>query len=503
MCMSSTSSQYFEQVAGRWDSLRQGYFSESVREVAIAKAYLRPQMVVADVGSGTGFMAAGLAPWVRQVHVIDASASMLEAARRNLVGFTNIVFHESDGLSLRLPENSLDAVFANMYLHHCPDPLAAIREMVRILRPGGRLIITDMDAHDQVWLKEEMADEWLGFERDSLRNWFLEAGLVNRIVDGSGQSCVARSEHPGVRGEASREARISVFVAVGSKALQGIHETVKKSYGALAAGHSDCCSPLTLKSDEKKNTHRPLKDELTPQTASCGCGCSTQEVSAGEIFDPNYSPLQLVSTPPEVAEFSLGCGNPTAFAGLKPGEVVLDIGSGGGLDSLLAAKAIGPTGKVIGLDMTPAMVERARGAAQKAGTPWVEFRHGQAEAMPIEDGSIDVVLSNCVINLTADKGKVFGEVFRVLRPGGRMEISDIVSEGSLLPDLGEDLAGWADCVTGALPEKEYLDLITQAGFKQVSVRRSPAAEAYGGVKVYSVAVSARKPSSLENGMSIE
>ena len=177
-------------------SLRSGYFTEAVREAAIARAYLHPEMVVADVGAGTGFMSAGLAPLVQQVHVVDGSPAMLDVARKNLAAFDNLEFHQADGLSLPLPDASLDAVFANMYLHHCPDPLAAIQEMVRTLRPGGRLVITDMDAHDHAWLKEEMADVWLGFDRDQIRAWFEQAGLVNVIVDCTGRDLPGRMPEP-------------------------------------------------------------------------------------------------------------------------------------------------------------------------------------------------------------------------------------------------------------------------------------------------------------------
>jgi ubiquinone/menaquinone biosynthesis C-methylase UbiE len=136
--MTPASSTYFKENASRWDQLRTGYFGEEVRRAAIAKAYLRPEMVVADVGAGTGFLSAGLAPLAQRVYVVDGSAEMLEVARQNLAGLDNLEFHHADGLNLPFPEESLDAVFANMYLHHTPDPLAAIREMVRVLRPGGR-----------------------------------------------------------------------------------------------------------------------------------------------------------------------------------------------------------------------------------------------------------------------------------------------------------------------------------------------------------------------------
>ena len=158
------------------------------------------------------------------------------------------------------------------------------------------------------------------------------------------------------------------------------------------------------------------------------------------------------------------------MASLKPGEVVLDIGSGAGIDAFYAAKRVGAAGKVIGLDMTPAMIERARRSAADAGLGQVEFRLGNAEAMPIEDGTVDVVLSNCVINLCEDKGKVFEEAYRVLRDGGRLSISDMVSDGPFPMSWRSDPARWAGCVNGALPEQEYLDLVRQAGFTDILPR---------------------------------
>ena len=191
MNTNNPSAEYFEKVANQWDELRSGYFTEAVRDAVIGKAYLHPEMVVADVGAGTGFVSAGLAPLVKQVFVLDGSPAMLDVGAENLAHFQNLEYRLADGLSLPLPDASLDAVFANMYLHHCPDPLAAIREMARVLRPAGRLVITDMDAHTHAWLKTEMADLWMGFERTQVRAWFEQAGLVNTIIDCTGQSCQA------------------------------------------------------------------------------------------------------------------------------------------------------------------------------------------------------------------------------------------------------------------------------------------------------------------------
>ena len=475
MSMTTASTTYFEKVADEWDTLRSGYFTEAVRGSALDKAYLRPEMTVADVGAGTGFMAAGLAPRVSRVHVLDGSAAMLDVARRNLSKFDNVVFGQTDGHLLPLPDESLDAVFANMYLHHCPDPATAIREMTRVLRPGGRLVITDMDAHTYDWMREEMADEWLGFERGQMRAWLREAGLVNTLVDCTGESCCAESQNPAITDAAGREAKISVFVATGSRRVMGVREAVQSHYGAHATNGCGCSSE--------------------PKAEQSNCCPSSQDTSASAI---GYTAEQLAEVPTEVASLSLGCGNPTAMASLRPGQVVLDIGSGGGIDAFYAARRVGPMGKVIGLDMTPAMIERARQSALAAGLEQVEFRLGQAEAMPVESGTVDVILSNCVINLCEDKGKVFEEAYRVLKDGGRVSISDIVSDGPLPMSLRGDPERWGDCVHGALPEREYLDLITQAGFADIRATPTEIGGEIEGVRVYSLSVSAHKGKAMDD-----
>jgi SAM-dependent methyltransferase len=209
-------------------------------------------------------------------------------------------------------------------------------------------------------------------------------------------------------------------------------------------------------------------------------------------WNSRYSPAEKAEIPAEAAEISLGCGNPIAMAGLKPGETVLDIGSGGGIDVFLAARRVGSSGFVYGIDMTPAMLQRAREAAKKGGYTNVMFRHGYAEKIPLEDGTVDVVISNCVINLTEDKGKVFQEAFRVLGTGGRLEVNDMVFGGTVLPEVRASAAGWSECISGALPEQEYVDLVKQAGFVDVTVRRSTSGGMAAGVPVYSVQVSAKK-----------
>lgn len=471
MTATNTSASYFAQVANQWDQLRTGYFTEAVRASAIDKAYLHPSMTVADMGAGTGFMAAGLAPLVRHVHVIDASPEMIEVARKNLAKFSNVEFHTADGLSLPLLDERLDAVFANMYLHHCPDPLAAIGEMVRTLRPSGRLVLTDMDSHTHEWLKTEMSDVWLGFERGQIRTWFEQAGLVNIIVDCTGQSCKADCQSSvGDHADSSEHADISIFVATGTRRIN-VHESVQASYSAQVTGAGGCgCSD-----------------------SSC---CSPEVISLGDIgtveWNSGYTFADKASIPADAAEISLGCGNPLAIAELRPGETVLDIGSGGGIDVFLAAKRVGESGHVIGVDMTPAMLERARQTAQKGGYTNVEFRQGYAEKMPVDDSTVDVVISNCVINLTEDKGMVFREAFRMLKDGGRLEVNDMVFGGAVPPVARTSLSGWTECISGALPEGEYVDLVQQAGFKDVRVRRSTSVGSSNGVSLYSIQVSARK-----------
>ena len=206
------SAPYFDKVATDWDVMRTGYFTEAVREAAIQKANLKTDSVAADVGAGTGFIAKGLAPLVKKVHVIDGSPEMIEVAKKNLSGFENIEFHVADGLQLPVQDGTVDAALANMYLHHCPDPLGAIQAMVKMLKPGGRLVITDMDTHTHEWLKTEMSDVWLGFERSKIKQWFEETGLKNVDVDCTGQSC--QSDCASGVGD---HADISIFVASGTR----------------------------------------------------------------------------------------------------------------------------------------------------------------------------------------------------------------------------------------------------------------------------------------------
>jgi len=194
-------------------------------------------------------------------------------------------------------------------------------------------------------------------------------------------------------------------------------------------------------------------------TESCCCGDDPQ---AAAIL-AGYTQEELAQIPQE-SVLGLGCGNPAAFAGLKPGETVLDLGSGAGIDVFLASIKVGPEGKAIGVDMTPQMVKKANTLAKDKGYQNVEFRLGEIENLPVADNSVNTIMSNCVINLSPDKSRVFSEAYRVLKTGGKMVVSDIVSEKELPLTMQADMNAWSSCISGALPKEEYLAKITEAGF---------------------------------------
>src|SRR5438094_5250992 len=208
---------------------------------------------------------------------------------------------------------------------------------------------------------------------------------------------------------------------------------------------------------------------LRGKSGSC---CGTADAS-GTSCDPItsnlYDATQMQQVPGEALQASLGCGNPTALAKLNPGEVVLDLGSGGGIDVLLSAQRVGPTGKAYGLDMTDEMLALARVNQRKAGVENVEFLKGEIEDIPLPDGSVDVIISNCVINLSADKDRVLAEAFRVLKPGGQLAVSDVVVRGEVPPAIRRSVELWIGCVAGALEEQEYREKLTKAGFGAIDL----------------------------------
>ncbi len=202
--------------------------------------------------------------------------------------------------------------------------------------------------------------------------------------------------------------------------------------------------------------------------SSC-CGSSPSSGCADPITSNLYDAAQIGQIPEDAVLASLGCGNPTALAQLKPGESVLDLGSGGGIDVLLSARRVGPTGKAYGLDMTDEMLALANENKRKSGIENVEFLRGEIENIPLPDNSVDVIISNCVINLSADKNKVLREAFRVLKPGGRFAVSDIVTRGEILPEIRQSIMAWVGCIAGALDENDYKAKLAQAGFEQIDI----------------------------------
>jgi len=227
--------------------------------------------------------------------------------------------------------------------------------------------------------------------------------------------------------------------------MSDLQQAVREKYGAIAtsvreSSDTGCCAP-----------------------AACGCG--------DPITSSLYSDAETSALPADALAASLGCGNPTALLSLEPGQTVLDLGSGGGIDVLLSAKRVGPTGKVYGLDMTDEMLALARENQRKAGATNVEFLKGTIEAIPLPDNSVDVIISNCVINLSSDKDAVLREAFRALKPGGRFAVSDVIVRGDVPAEIRRSMELWVGCVAGALEETEYGAKLRAAGFKEVEVER--------------------------------
>src|SRR5713226_2209214 len=208
---------------------------------------------------------------------------------------------------------------------------------------------------------------------------------------------------------------------------------------------------------------------LRGKSGSCCGTADAGGTSCDPITSNLYDASQKEQIPGEALQASLGCGNPTALAKLSPGEIVLDLGSGGGIDVLLSAKRVGPTGKAYGLDMTDEMLALANENKRKAGTENVEFLKGEIEQVPLPDNSVDVFISNCVINLSTDKDRVLREAFRVLKPGGRFAVSDVVVRGEMLPEIRQSVLAWVGCIAGALEENEYRGKLSAAGFEQIEI----------------------------------
>jgi SAM-dependent methyltransferase len=231
-------------------------------------------------------------------------------------------------------------------------------------------------------------------------------------------------------------------------------------------------TPSDIKEIVKEKYGEAARRAASGGVASCGTAPSASSCcsSTDPITSNLYGLSETTELPDTAVSASLGCGNPTALAKLEEGETVLDLGSGGGIDVLLSARRVGPTGKAYGLDMTDDMLALARENQRKAGVTNVEFLKGEIESIPLPDASVDVVISNCVINLSADKGKVLREAFRVLRPGGRLAVSDVVVRGEVPPAIRKSVELWIGCVAGALDETEYRDKLAAAGFTGIEIQ---------------------------------
>ncbi|MBA4384650.1 MAG: arsenite S-adenosylmethyltransferase [Anaerolinea sp.] len=229
-----------------------------------------------------------------------------------------------------------------------------------------------------------------------------------------------------------------------------VRKSVREHYAGAAKNVSSCCGGGSQK------------------VSSCGCGTSTSasEPSTKALYNAD----DFNSLPEDVTNISLGCGDPVTLASLKPGQTVLDLGSGGGIDCFIAGKKIGPTGQVIGVDMTPEMLDKARANKIKVGAENVEFRLGEIEHLPVSDNSVDVVISNCVINLSTDKPQVLREILRVLKPGGRMAVSDIVTSGDLPDDIKASMSSWVGCIAGAMDADVMTDEMKKIGFTNISLK---------------------------------
>ena len=262
-----------------------------------------------------------------------------------------------------------------------------------------------------------------------------------------------------------------------------IRQAVRERYGkvaksgnpaTIAGPGTSCCGKSSTSMEKISASSCCGKSDTSAGNASAESCCGRPEISSQQLSTLMGYSKEDIDSVPEGANMGLGCGNPVALASLKPGETVVDLGSGGGFDCFLAAKQVGDTGRVIGVDMTPDMVSKARANAKKIGADTVEFRLGEIEHLPLADNSADIIMSNCVINLSPDKQQVYGDAFRALKPGGRLAISDVVATAPLPDEIQQDLALLSACVGGAATIDDTVKMLEKAGFQDIEV--TPKAE---------------------------
>ena len=303
----------------------------------------------------------------------------------------------------------------------------------------------------------------MGFRRGDVRDWLTAAGLEQVTIANAEETCCSAS---GCGGEL---AKVGIFVALGSKRAAGAGEAEP----ALDVTGEGALPPAAAALREAVRDHYAAAARQVDAGRKAGCGCGCGDAASGPDLDAItrdlYATGETAGLPADAVRASLGCGNPTALADLRAGETVLDLGSGGGLDVLLSARRVGPTGKAYGLDMTDEMLALARRNQAESGIANAEFLKGHLEDVPLPDASVDVVLSNCVVNLSPDKDRVLREAFRVLRPGGRLAISDVVVEGEFPAALRKVVELWSGCIAGALEVEDYRARLAAAGFEDVEV----------------------------------
>ena len=441
------STAYFESVATSWSDIRQDLFPDDLRDKALDAVPLRPGALAADLGAGTGFLSEGLLERGLRVVAVDQSPAMLAELEGRLGPRTELETRQGTAEALPIADGEVDYVFSNMFLHHVEDPAAALREMARILAPGGRLVLTDLDAHQHEFLRTEHHDRWLGFDRSDVLGWLRAAGLEEAKVRDTRDSCCSSSACGG------EEARIGVFLASGTK----------------PGGDADAADrDEAVRQAVRRRYAQAARQAASGTAAGCGCGCGT-EVEIESLISRGHYDGQTEELPRSAVEASLGCANPVALADLRSGETVLDLGSGGGIDVILSARRVGPEGRVYGLDMTDEMLDLARRNVAEAGVDNVELLRGILEQVPLPDESVDVVLSNCVINLSPDKPRALAEAFRVLRSGGRFAVADVVATRPMPEAVRRQVGLWSACVAGALTVDDYRAALTGAGFEDVDL----------------------------------